>query len=160
MIILSLLSLLLNFSPTTPVADIACNQLIEAISDQKTGVITYCNRYKLPVVDSNGKMMFDVGMQRKGSTSILSLTPAMDCKIVSGAQVTFTFTDKSQYKVLSNIDADETNVEIEINSELRTKMMTEKVLSIAFDGMKYPYNVILKPNQGRVVQDVINCLQH
>ena len=160
MIILSLLSLLLNFSTSAQAEDITCNQLIEVLSDHDTGVMTYCNRYKIPVVDHNGKMMFDISIQRRGYMSRLSLLPAMDCRIMPSAKVTITFSDKTQYQVVSQNKVDESHIDIEINTDLRSKMMTDNILSIAFRGKKYPYNVVLKPNQGRVVQDVMNCLQN
>ena len=160
MIILSILSLLLNFSNSTPAEDITCNQLIQVISDHATGSMTYRNRYKIPVVDSNGKMMFDIGLQRRGSITRLNLKPAMNCRISSGTQVTISFTDQTEYVFDSQNKADENHIDIEVNKVLMSKMMTNNILSIAFEGMKYPYNVVLKPNQGRVVQDVMNCLQN
>lgn len=160
MVILYLLSLILNFSSTSTDVDVTCNQLIEAVSNHKTGVITYCNRYKVPVVDSNGKMMFDIGLQMRGATTSLSMTPAMACKIDSGIKVTLTFTDDSQYQSISSGDSTDSRVEVIVDDKLRSKMMTTKILSVAFEGTKYPYNVVFKPNQGRVVQDILNCLQN
>ena len=160
MIILSLLSLLLNFSASTPSEDVTCNQLIQVISDHATGSMTYRNRYKIPVVDSNGKMMFDIGLQRRGSITRLNLKPAMNCRISSGTQVTISFTDQTEYVFDSQNKADENHIDIEVNKVLMSKMMTDNILSLDFEGKKYPYNVVLKPNQGRVVQDVMNCLQN
>lgn len=160
MIILSLLSILLNFSASTPSEDITCNQLIQIISDHTTGSMTYRNRYKIPVVDNNGKMMFDIGLQRRGSKTRLSLKPAMSCSILSGTQVTISFTDQTEFVFASQNKADENHIDIEINKDLLSKMMTDNILSLAFEGKKYQYNIVLKPNQGRVVQDVMNCLQN
>ena len=159
MIILSLLSLLLNFSTASTNDSFACNQLIEALANNDTGAMTYCNRYKIPVVDRNGKMMFDVGLQRNGNVSRLSLKPAMNCIITSSIPVTITFTDLTEFKV-SQYSGIKSHIDILIDDKLRSKIMTDNILSIEFEGQKYSYNIVLKPNQGRVLQDVMNCLQN
>ena len=159
MIILSLLSILLNFSSANTNDSIACNQLIEILSDHDTGAMTYCNRYKIPVVDRNGKMMFNIGLQRNGNVNRLSLKPAMNCRIISSIPVTITFTDLTEFKV-SQYSGIESYIDILIDDMLRSKLMTDNILSIEFEGQKYSYNILLKPNQGRVLQDVMNCLQN
>lgn len=158
MIIISILSILLNFSPSAPATDAACNQLVLAISDAN-GAMTYSNKNRFPVVDSNGKMMFDIGLQRIGNVNRLSLKPVMNCRINSELPVIITFADKTKFEVAQDKGMD-SHISILMDDELTTKMMTEKILSITFEGTKYPYNVILKSSQSRNVQDVVNCLQH
>jgi hypothetical protein len=103
-------------------------------------------------------MMFDVGLQRRGSKTRNIIKPAMSCDILSGTQVTIYFTDQTEFVFVSQNKADENHIDIKINKDLVSKMMTDNILSLAFEGKKYQYNVVLKPNQGREEQDVINCL--
>ncbi len=166
MISLYLFYVLINFSTVTTSTntantlslDVACNQLVEVMSDQSSGAMTYSNKYKIPVVDSNGKMMFNIGLKRNGSISRLSLMPAMKCQMNTQKPITITFTDETEFEV-SQYQGIESHIDILIDGKLKSKMMTDNILSIAFDGKKYPYNVVLKPNQSRVVQDIFNCLQ-
>ena len=102
--------------------------------------------------------MFDVGLQRRGSKTRNIIKPAMSCDILSGTQVTIYFTDQTEFVFVSQNKADENHIDIKINKDLVSKMMTDNILSLAFEGKKYQYNVVLKPNQGREEQDVINCL--
>ena len=103
-------------------------------------------------------MMFDVGLQRRGSKTRHINKPAMSCDILSGTQVTIYFTDQTEFVFVSQNKADENHIDIKINKDLVSKMMTDNILSLAFEGKKYQYNVVLKSNQGREEQDVINCL--
>ena len=102
--------------------------------------------------------MFDVGLQRRGSKTRNIIKPAMSCDILSGTQVTIYFTDQTEFVFVSQNKADENHIDIKFNKDLVSKMMTDNILSLAFEGKKYQYNVVLKPNQGREEQDVINCL--
>tara|TARA_B110000444_G_C18728196_1_gene541953 strand:- start:486 stop:797 length:312 start_codon:yes stop_codon:yes gene_type:complete len=103
-------------------------------------------------------MMFDVGLQRRGSKTRHINKPAMSCDILSGTQVTIYFSDQTEFVFVSQNKADENHIDIKINKDLVSKMMTDNILSLAFEGKKYQYNVVLKPNQGREEQDVMNCL--
>ena len=104
--------------------------------------------------------MFDVGLQRRGSKTRHIIKPAMSCDILSGTQVTIYFSDQTEFVFVfvSQNKADENHIDIKINKDLVSKMMTDNILSLAFEGKKYQYNVVLKPNQGREEQDVMNCL--
>tara|TARA_B110000879_G_C11119363_1_gene491068 strand:+ start:1101 stop:1415 length:315 start_codon:yes stop_codon:yes gene_type:complete len=104
--------------------------------------------------------MFDVGLQRRGSKTRNIIKPAMSCDILSGTQVTIYFTDQTEFVFVfvSQNKADENHIDIKFNKDLVSKMMTDNILSLAFEGKKYQYNVLLKPNQGREKQDVMNCL--
>ena len=104
--------------------------------------------------------MFDVGLQRRGSKTRNIIKPAMSCDILSGTQVTIYFTDQTEFVFVfvSQNKADENHIDIKFNKDLVSKMMTDNILSLAFEGKKYQYNVVLKPNQGREEQDVMNCL--
>ena len=103
-------------------------------------------------------MMFDVGLQRRGSKTRHINKPAMSCDILSGTQVTIYFSDQTEFVFVSQNKADENHIDIKINKDLVSKMMTDNILSLAFEGKKYQYNVVLKPNQGREEQDVMNSL--
>ena len=102
--------------------------------------------------------MFDIGLQRRGSKTRHINKPAMSCDILSGTQVTIYFTDQPEFVFVSQNKADQSHIDIKINKDLVSKMMTDNILSLAFEGKKYQYNVVLKSNQGREEQDVINCL--
>ncbi|MDB0070924.1 hypothetical protein N9E82_00970 [bacterium] len=93
--------------------------------------------------------MFDVGLQRRGSKTRHINKPAMSCDILSGTQVTIYFSDQTEFVFVSQNKADENHIDIKINKDLVSKMMTRNILSLAFEGKKYQYNVVLKPNQGR-----------
>lgn len=160
MIILSILSVFLNFLSPSITEDITCNQLIEVVSNHETGLTTYCNRYKIPVVDRNGKMMFDVSIRRTESNSSLSMIPAMKCYITPDSPVIITFVDQTQLMATSQNLSDGSQLDVDLSDEVLAKMMTSKILSLAFEGKKYGYKIVLKPNQGRVIQDVTNCLQN
>ena len=46
-------------------------------------------------------MMFDVGLQRRGSKTRYIVKPAMSYDILSGTQVTIYFTDKTEFVFVS-----------------------------------------------------------
>ena len=95
--------------------------------------------------------MFDVGLQRRGSKTRNIIKPAMSCDILSGTQVTIYFTDQTEFVFVfvSQNKADENHIDIKINKDLVSKMMTRNILSLAFEGKKNQYNEVSKPNQGR-----------
>jgi|GEM_PF-383090 len=159
MILISLLALLLNFSNATPVEHAACNELVHVVVDHATGQQTYTNKYRLPVVDKDGKMMFDIDFHKRGSSNKLLLTPARECRFNSEYDVIVTMVDKTQSLIKCTHAPDQKAVEIHIDNKLLAQMMNESVVSISVPGLKYDYQIILKPNQARVVQDVINCTQ-
>lgn len=159
MIIISLLCILLNFSSTADVDTLTCNQLIEVVAQHDTATRIYRNRYKIPVVDKNGKMMFNVDLLYSDTSQKMILNPVRNCRFEASTEVTFTYSDQSQ-RVITSLHKDRSgNVEVLLDEEIQSELMTSKIISIAFDGIKYSYDVVLKPNQGRVVQDVINCIQ-
>ena len=94
-------------------------------------------------------MIFDGGLQRRGSKNRHILKPAMSCDILSGTQVTIYFSDQTEFVFVSQNKANENQIDIKINKELVSKIMNDNILSLAFEGKKYQYNVVLKPNQGR-----------
>ena len=51
-------------------------------------------------------MMFDVGLQRRGSKTRHINKPAMSCDILSGTQVTIYFTDQTEFVFVSQNKAD------------------------------------------------------
>ncbi len=73
----------------------------------------------------------------------------MSCDILSGTQVTIYFSDQTEFVFVSQNKASKIHIDIKINKNLVSKMMNENILSLAFQGKKYQYNVVLKPNQGR-----------
>ena len=73
----------------------------------------------------------------------------MSCDILSGTQVTIYFSDQTEFVFVSQNKADKNHIDIKINKDLVSKMMNDNILSFAFQGKKYQYNVVLKPNQGR-----------
>lgn len=160
MIILSLLCLLLNFSSSSDKDVMTCNQLIEVVADHNTATKTLINKYKIPVVDRNGRMMFNMHLQRRGTSQKMILNPVRNCRFKAHAEVIFTYSDLSQRHINSIHGNTSNNVEVLLDAQIQSELMTNKIISISFDGIKYPYEVVLKPNQGRVVQDVLNCIQH
>ena len=94
-------------------------------------------------------MMFDVGLQRRGSKTRHIVKPAMSYDILSGTQVTIYFTNQTEFVFVSQNKADENHIDIKINKDLVSKMMTRNILSLAFEGKKNQYNEVSKPNQGR-----------
>lgn len=158
--ITTILCMLLNFS-TLPVSSMTtCNELVEIKADHDTATKTYKNRYKIPVVDKRGKMMFHIEMERRGTSQKIIMTPVRDCRFDAHSEVTITFSDRSKTVITSSQSELSSHIEISLDAQSLTELMITKVLSISFSGLKYDYEVVLKPNQGRVVQDVINCIQH
>ncbi len=160
MIIVTLLYLLLNFSSTTEVESLTCNQLIEVVADHDTATKTFINKYKIPVVDKNGKMMFHVDMQRRGNTHKMILNPVRNCRFEAHAEITLTYSNLSQRVLTSTHSTSSSNLEVILDEETQLELRNHKVFTIAFQGRKYNYEVVLKPNQGRVVQDVLTCIQY
>lgn len=160
MIIVTLLYLFLNFSFTTEVDSLTCNQLIEVLADHDTATKTYVNKFKIPVVDKNGKMLFHVNLQRKGSQQKMIINPVRNCRFEPDANVVLTYSDLSQVKLRSAHNVASKNIEVLLDDQTISQLMSHKIISISFEGKKYPYDIILKPNQGRVLQDVVNCIQN
>lgn len=152
--------MLLNFSTVSVSDATTCNQLIEIVADHDHDTKTYRNRYKIPVVDKNGKMMFNVGVQSKGTSHNLTMMPVRGCRFAAYSQVTITYVDHSETVITSRQSQMSSHIEVSLDNKSLEKVMTNKILSIAFSGTKYDYDVVLKPNQGRVVQDIFNCIQH
>lgn len=159
MLIFSILCLLLNISPVVQIQDAACNELVHAVADYETGIKTFKNKYRIPVVDKNGKMMFDINLEKRGAINSLLLTPARDCRFHSEYDVTFEMVNGTTRRIRCQHAVGQEAVRINIDNELLSEIMTERLLSISFAGMKYDYDLVLKPNQSLVIQDVINCIQ-
>jgi len=160
MILVSFLSILLNFSTNSFSSEhIVCGELIHIVADHNSQSKTYTNKYRIPVVDKNGKMMFDLKLKNSGSKNKMVLIPVRPCRFSDQYDVTLSFSDKRVYTIKST-STDDSQVEIDIDANLLSDIMTGKIVSIAFPGLQYNYEIVLKPNQGRVVQDVMNCIQH
>jgi len=156
----TIFSLFLYFSSFQPITDINCNQLVQVMADHDTAVKTYKNRYEIPVVDKNGKMMFDVQLSKRGAIQNLKLIPARDCRFESNSMVTIVLSSGVEYVIVGTPDSQATHIDMKLDKGLTTALQSSKIVSIAFRGMKYDYEIVFKPNQSRVVSDVVNCMQY
>ena len=135
-----------------------CRTLVEARIESGSGFEIYRNKFSIPAVDKNGKMLFQIDIEKKGEQFALILSSAKECLFETGTPATLNLIDGSVLHLNIKLTKDK-QVLLPLSLRDTDLLASNRLLSIEMSCKKTNYDVLLKGNQAKLLHDVISCMK-